>query len=144
MADDLLVSLNAKLYWGTAGATAATELDIVGDVNLKMSKGEATTTFRRSRFKLTKTTLVEASIGFQIPWLESEPAFAAMFDAFVNGTPLAFKILAADDGDYGMDADFEVVKFDEGQPIEGGITADIEIKPTYAGNSPRLPEFLTA
>jgi hypothetical protein len=54
------MSLDAKLYRGEAGQTAATEVNTCKDVSLKIKKGEAKISSRASRWALVKGALKEA------------------------------------------------------------------------------------
>ena len=61
------LGLEAKLFYGAAGATAATEMTNVKDVTLNMETGEADVTTRAAEgWRLTAATLKEASVEFEI------------------------------------------------------------------------------
>ena len=61
------LGLEAKLFFGAAGATAATEMKNVKDVTLNMETGEADVTTRAAEgWRLTAATLKEASVEFEM------------------------------------------------------------------------------
>lgn len=127
-----LIGLDAKLYRGTAGSTAATEVSNVKDLSLRVEKGEADVSTRASVWELIKTTLKKGTVEFQMQNIENCPHVAAIASAFYSDTALSFLILDKASGK-GVDADFEVVSFGREEPLKEGQTIPVTIKPTYTG-----------
>lgn len=129
------MSLDAKLYRGTAGSTATTEVTTCKDVSLKMKKGEAKISSRASRWALVKGALKEAEFDVEFNSDSNDLHLQAMISAFVSDTPLAFKIADKVSGQ-GLDADFEIMEMDDEQKLEEQVTIKFTIKPTYVSRYP--------
>ena len=130
-----LIGLDAKLYRGTAGAPATTEMLNVRNVKLPIEKGEANISRRGSRWELTKATLKKASVDFEMINDDGDADVQAIVTAFFADTPLAFKILDKESG-HGLDADFEITKFERSEDLEDAQVISVSIKPTYVGRWP--------
>ena len=129
------IGLECKLYRGTAGATAATEVKKVGDVTITLDKGEADVTTRDSNgWKQLRGTLKELSAEFNIKHDPTDATYLAFQDSYLNGTQLS---LFFSDGDgNGPEADCEVFSFGEDQPLDGAVVNKVTVKPTDAGRAP--------
>ena len=130
-----LVGLDAKLYRGTAGSTASTEMTNVRDVKWGKKKSLANISRRGSRHHVDKVTRVAHEITFTMINDDADTDLAALRTAFNADTPLAFRILDKTSGK-GLDADFEISVFDEDQPDEGEQTVAVTIVPTYVTRWP--------
>ena len=74
----IVLGLDAKLFRGTAGTQAATEVTNVKDLTLNMETGEADVTTRATRgWKATAATLKEASLEFNILYDPADADFTA-------------------------------------------------------------------
>jgi hypothetical protein len=63
------LGMQAKLYHGTAGASATTELTNVKDVTLNLETGEADISVRASQgWRATVATLKNGSVEFSMLW----------------------------------------------------------------------------
>lgn len=132
----LRIGLDAKLYYGTAGSQATGEITGVNEVTLNLEKGEAAFNSRASAWEIIRAGLKKGSVEFKIPNNTAHSGvIAALADAFVNDTNLAFLILDAAGGN-GLDADFVVLKFNRSEPLEDAQTYDVSIKPTYVSRYP--------
>ena len=129
------VSLDAKLYYGTAGATAATLINTVGDVTVSLKKSETKISSRASRWALTKGALKEADISFEVVDDSTDGSMQAILMAFMSDTPMAFFVKDAIDG-HGLDADFEIIGADRDEKLEDAIKYKFTIKPTYVSRYP--------
>jgi hypothetical protein len=129
------LSLDAKLYRGTAGQTATTEVTTCKDVTLKMKKGEAKISSRASRWALVKGALKEAEFDIEFTSDSADAHLQAMINAFVTDTPLAFLIADKLNG-AGLDADFEIMEMDDEQKLDDGVTIKFSVKPTYLTRYP--------
>lgn len=129
------VSLDAKLYYGSAGNTASTLLKTVGDVTVSLKKSETKISSRASRWALFKGALKEADISFEVVDDSSDGALGALLAAFMSDSPMAFLVKDAVDGS-GLDADFEVLAADRDEKLEDAIKYKFTIKPTYVNRYP--------
>lgn len=134
------LGLDARLYYGPAGTSATTEITNVKDLTLNLEKAEADVTTRANNgWRATVGTLKDASIEFQMVWDSADGGFTAIRQAFLDNTPLDFKILSGADDDpdaEGLLATCEVFAFTRNEALEEAITVDVTIKPTYADNAP--------
>ena len=130
-----LIGLDAKLYRGPAGAPATTEMLNVRNVKTPVEKGEANISRRGSRWELTKATLKKATIDFEMINDDTDADVQAIATAFFADTPLAFKVLDKASG-HGLDADFEIMKFERAEDLEDAQIITVSIKPTYVGRWP--------
>jgi hypothetical protein len=140
-----LIGIDAKLYHGTAGATADQEIGIARDVNLGLEKGEADVTTRSSGgWKSTVGTLKDCTIEFDIKDDPNDAAYQALRDAFLQETEekklLALCCLDSDSGE-GIDADFTITKFSRNEPREEGITYAVTAR---LNTSLRAPVWIPA
>lgn len=138
------LGLECKLFYGTAGSQAATELTkIKGDLNLNIEKGEADATTRDSNgWRITVGTLKEASIDFDLLAEPGDAGFEAIQSAFFAGTPIA--IFVTDGAGSGLDCDASITKFSRNEPFEDVVTYSVSLKPTIvSGSSGRAPQWIT-
>ena len=134
------LGMEAKLFYGVAGATAATELTNVKDVTLNLESGEADVTTRgNAGWRATVGTLKTGSVEFEMIWDSADAGFAAIKDAYFNNTPIALAILDGAGGE-GLDADFSITNFSRKEALEEAITVSVTAKPTY---STRAPAWVT-
>jgi hypothetical protein len=128
----LTLGLEAKLFYGAAGATASTEMTNVKYVTLSM---EADVTTRAAEgWRLTAATLKEASVEFEMVWDTSDGGFAAIKEAYFKAEPLALFVSAGNNN--GIDADFVVTSFSRSEPIEEALTVSVTCKPTLVYRAP--------
>ena len=134
------LGMEAKLYYGAAGATATTELTNVKDVTLNLESGEADVTTRgNSGWRATVGTLKTGSVEFEMIWDSADPGFAAIKDAYFNNEPIALAILDGVGGE-GLDADFSITNFSRKEALEEAITVSVTAKPTYSTRAPAWVE----
>ncbi len=130
-----LIGLDAKLYRGPAGAPATIEMQNVRNVKVPLEKGEANISRRGSRWELSKATRKKASIDFEMINDDADPDVQAIATAFFTDTPLAFKALDKESG-HGLDADFDIMKFERSESDDDAQIISVSIKPTYVGRWP--------
>ncbi|MBK9126279.1 MAG: hypothetical protein IPM13_00545 [Phycisphaerales bacterium] len=71
-----ILGMDAKLYYGTAGAAAATLMGNVRNVTLNLEAGEADVTTRaNSGWRATAPTLRECSVEFEMVWDPDDEGF---------------------------------------------------------------------
>ena len=129
---------DGKLYHGTAGSSATTELTIVRDVTLGLTGKKLDDSSRGSgKWVSTRTGRLETALQIDILDDPDDPGYAALLAAFLDRTAIALKVLTEDGGN-GMDADFAITSFDRKQPLDEietiSITAEVNTAlraPTY-------------
>ena len=156
------LGMNGKMYylgtgsratWGTAnvdgiheGAAPAglTEMGNVRDVTLNLEEGEADVTTRANNgWRATEPTLKEGSVEFEMAYDTADAGFTKILGAWLNRTVIAMAILDADKdtvGTMGLWADFKVISFTKGEPLEEGQTVSVTIKPAYSIVAPEWVE----
>ncbi|MBK9126275.1 MAG: hypothetical protein IPM13_00525 [Phycisphaerales bacterium] len=71
-----ILGMDAKLYYGTAGAAATTLMGNVRNVTLNLEAGEADVTTRaNSGWRATAPTLRECSVEFEMVWDPDDAGF---------------------------------------------------------------------
>jgi hypothetical protein len=134
------LGMEAKLYYGAAGATATTELTNVKDVTLNLESGEADVTTRANAgWRATIGTLKTGSVEFEMIWDSDDAGFTAIKDAYFANTPIALAILDEAGGE-GLDADFSITSFSRKEALEEAITVSVTAKPTYSTRAPAWVE----
>ena len=128
MATDFVLGMNAKLYYGVAGATAATEMGNVKDVTLTLEAGEADVTTRANQgWRATAPTLRECSVEFEMVWNPADAGFTAIKTAFLSAGMVALKILDQAGGQ-GPDGDFSITSFSRNEALEEAVTVSVTAK----------------
>lgn len=138
------IGLEAKLLYGTAGTTGATEADNVKDVSLNLESGSADITTRGARgWRVKVATLKEGTVEFGMNY-DPENAFCALvMQNFLNNTAMAFFV--SDGSGNGLDADFSLTGCSMEQPLEDAISISVTAEPTYiGGENARAPQWKTA
>jgi len=133
--------LEAKLYYkagGVAAEGAWAELTDIKDNTLNLEKGEADVTTRgNSGWKATIGTLKSGSVEFEMVWDPDDEGFAALSDAYFEGTAICLAILdGAKETGTGLVADFAITKFSRKEPLEEAVSVSITAKPTYSATAP--------
>ena len=138
------LGLKAKLYRGTAGTQATTEVKNVKDLTVTLESGEADVTTRAANgWRASVSTLKEASLEFSILYDTADADFTAFQSAYFNNTAISLFVGDGDSGtEYGLDADFSITSFTIDQSLEEAITVNITAKPTQiGGSSNRAPSW---
>jgi hypothetical protein len=125
-----LVGLDAKIYRGTAGSTATTEMSNIRDATLGDTRAEANISRRGSWFHVIKTTRRSIEVNWTMINDDADADVTALRTAYAANTALAFKIVDKASGK-GVDADFQISKFERSEPDETEQTIAVTIKPTY-------------
>ena len=125
---DFVLGMNAKLYHGVAGTTAATEMTNVRDVTLTLEAGEADVTTRANLgWRATAPTLRECSAEFEMVWDPDDAGFTAIKTAFLASDLIALKVLDKAAGQ-GPDGDFAITSFSRAEALEEAITVSVTAK----------------
>lgn len=131
----IVLGLDAKLFRGTAGATAATEVTNVKDLTLNLESGEADVTTRATvGWKASVATLKEASLEFGMLYDTEDADFTAFQTAYFSNTPLA--LFVSDGAGGGLDADWSITAFSMEQNLEEAVTVSVTAKPTASTRAP--------
>ena len=128
MSQEFALGMNAKLYFGTAGTAAATEMSNVRDVTLTLEAGEADVTTRANQgWRATAPTLRECSVEFEMVWDPDDAGFTALKTAFLASSLVALKVLDKTGGQ-GPDGDFSITSFSRNEALEEAITVNVTAK----------------
>ena len=134
-AGDYRIGLDGKFYHGPSGAQATTEADNVRNVNLNLSKRTAEAVRRGKKWVAKKPVVTEATLEFEIYDIEGDAFLAAVKNAFMNDTRIAFYPTDADSGE-GLDADFYVTNFSRNEANEEFIAYSVTAEPTDEERDP--------
>ncbi len=125
---NFVLGMNAKLYYGTAGNPASTEMTNVRNVTLNLEAGEADVTTRANQgWRATAPTLRECSVEFEMIWDPSDAGFAAVKNAYLTNGLVALKVLDKEGGQ-GPDGDFSITSFTRSEELEEAITVSVTAK----------------
>ena len=125
---EFVLGMNAKLYYGAAGSSAATEMGNVKDVTLTLEAGEADVTTRANLgWRATAPTLRECTAEFEMVWDPTDAGFTAIKNAFLTAGLVALKILDQTGGQ-GPDGDFAITSFSRNEALEEAITVSVTAK----------------
>jgi hypothetical protein len=126
-----------KLYYGTAGSQADTELSAASNVQFSIERGTADGTRRASLgWKSTKGTLKALKISFEMPDNDTDAGVAAVVAASLTDEGrLAFWARDHATG-AGPDGDFVITKCDREENLENVIVYKIEAE---ANDDDRVP-----
>ena len=138
---NFILGMDAKLYYGAAVLESAdaslgdwTELDILTDVTLNLTTGEADITTRANNgWKGTAATLKDGSIDFEIVYKADDAGFEKLETAWDTKAEVA---IAAMDGDItvvgkrGLTGNFTVTNFTRTEPLEEAIKYAVTLKPS--------------
>ena len=138
------LGLDCKLFRGTAGTTAATEMKNVKNVTLNLEKAEADITTRAaSGWRVYAGTLKEASIEFEMLYDTEDADFTAILNAFLEGTALS--MFVSDGSGNGLDCDVVITNCGQDQQLEEGVNVNVTARPTVTGGeTSRAPKWTTA
>jgi hypothetical protein len=134
--------IDGKAYYGAAGSTASTELTAASKVSLKISLQEGEFGSRATGWELSDVSLMSAEVEITIKnSLRNATPIAYFFNAMVNKTAIALKILDAATSSRGIDADFICTGSNNDQDNPSPQEWVFTFKPTY---STRYPTTVTA
>jgi hypothetical protein len=134
------LGMDAKAYYGEAGATATTELTNIKDLTLNLETGEADVTTRGNQgWRATIATLKDGSVEFEMIWDSGDAGFTAIKTAYFTNTPISLAILDGENGE-GLDADFSITNFSRNEPLEEALSVSVTAKPTYSTRAPAWVE----
>ncbi len=115
-----MIGLDAKTYYGTAGSSAANELDILREVNTDLNDDDIVSAYRNSQWKSHEAGQTDGTVSLTVQNKTSDPGYQALRNAKMNKELIALKILDEASGE-GLDADFAVLTMGRPEPIDGVI-----------------------
>lgn len=122
----------AKLFGGTAGTTANTEITHAKDVKVSVDIDIVDATDRSTGgWKDNLPALKDATLSFTLVYDSADTNYSTIRSNAMSGTPYAFKPSNGNGG--GLDADWTISKFEEDQSNGEAISAEVEAVP-YCGN----------
>jgi len=139
MSTNFVLGMDAKLYIGDPGSTAATEMSNVRDVTLNLEVASADVTTRGDGgWRVNVPTLRDASLTFQMVWDPEDANFVKVRNAYLPGTDtdaVAFLVLDKEGGQ-GFDADFMIESFTRNEELENAVMADVTARPARSTRAP--------
>lgn len=138
----VVLGLNCKLFRGTAGTQANTEMTNVKDVSCSLETGEADITTRAAEgWRVSAATLKEATIEWGMLYDTDDGDLDAISDAFFTNTPIA--LFVTDGHGSGLDCDAMITQFNVEQNLEEGVNVSVTAKPTnIGGENGRAPAWV--
>jgi len=126
--------LDGKVYrnTGTWAAPTYVEITFVQDVDITIDRDEMESDDRGTDFTGFMYGNKKAGVELNLSYLNDDPAYALLRDAFLNGTLIELAIM---DGDIttseneGLHAEFEVASFGRPEPKDGEMMTKITVKP---------------
>lgn len=136
----------SRAAWPATGIpTDLEKLANVRDVNQPLERSEHDASDRDGDVEQIMTGLLKVPTEFQILGNPSNAELAILEDAFFTGEPVAVAVCDGDPqatGTKGLYGDFEVLRFAQGAPVEGGWLVDVTLK--LSALSDDDPERFTA
>jgi hypothetical protein len=146
------LSTGTRATWGNAvsgihtGAAPGNlvAIDAVRDLTMNVEKGEADVSTRGNNgWKANLGTLKDASVEINTIWDKDDAGLQALLAAFLENENIALAALdglSNTNGTQGFWADFQVMSFNKGEPLEEGQTVDITVKPALTNVAPEWVE----
>lgn len=134
----ILMSFNAKLYRGTAGAVASTEVTTVGDAALNIDANEATIADRSSIFEFTEIAQRKVEVTCKINADDADAHLAAFNTSYETAAPnnkISLKVLDKASGK-GVSGDFIVTSRKRSEGLKEQVIYDFTFKPCKSAANP--------
>lgn len=111
-----------------------TEINRARSVTTGLSKGQADTSRRQSKYRLQRGALRELTLSFEYVYKNggTDTLYDALLDSWINGTPLDLLVLDDEvtvDGATGWRAYYEVFSFERTEELEGAVIHSAELMP---------------
>lgn len=124
-----VLGFQAKLFRGTAGTTAATEMKNVKDLTPNMETNQIDVTTRATDgWRMWASGLKDASLELQAQYDPNDADWLFLHNAFMSNTPIA--LFVSDGLGNGIDCDWIVTAESDPQPLEEAIVSNYTLKPT--------------
>lgn len=130
-----MMGLDAKLYYGTAGSTAATELTITREVDIQVAGDEINQSTRATGWKQYAAGQKDLTISLTVLNDISDAGYIALRNAWLNRTNLAIYAKDKATGE-GPDLDCCVTSLGRPEPLEGEIVVTFTLKPARTNRAP--------
>ncbi len=147
MAQDLSVTVPGKdcLVYRSSGASFGSPTWVVipniQDLTRSDSRAEANVTGKGDDIGTIDVAYRNIEVTFKIVAVRADSGFAALVAAYAARSPIQLLVLngpVATVGAKGINADWHITKFDEGQPLDGALTYDVAMKPAKTANAPAV------
>jgi hypothetical protein len=133
------IGINCKAYINTAttdtwDTPTWTELILVQDVQLELTKNTTEVTIRGALWDLFMGTTKAAAITIGMLYDTGDANFKKFRDAFLNNTQLDLALMDGDitvEGSQGLRAIFDVTKFSAPQPLKEALKTEFDVALTY-------------
>jgi hypothetical protein len=121
----IILGMDCKLYLGTAGTKATTEMQDVKNVTLNLDKGEADVTTRGNNgWRTYVGTLKEASLEFDLLYnSESTSEYKTLLNAYLDGGKVS--MFVGESATDGLDADWVITGFNKTQDLEDASAVSV-------------------
>jgi hypothetical protein len=120
------LGLNAKLMRGATGATGTTLVKNIKDLAVSLTKATADATTRAAEgWEVFLATLKSASLTFNMLYDPEDSDFVVFLNAFLGNEGLS--LFVTDGEGSGIDADWDVSKFDWNQALREGQEFSVEL-----------------
>lgn len=124
------IGLDAKLYRGTAGGAATTEVTTARDLSAPDERAKADATTRGDSLETIVTGMRKFTLGWDMPVDDADTHYAAFRDAYNADTAIALRIRSNTTGK-GYEMDFKITKFAEKYTMKDLSAVDVEAEPFY-------------
>ena len=126
---------------GAYGTPVWDAVDLIQDtLELNLQKDEADVTTRAGNgWKQRMGTLKDGTVQFQMLWESADADFAAFRDAWLNDTLIDLAVMDQDitvSDAQGLRAEMDVLNFSRSEPLNGALTASINMAPGAGTNAP--------
>ncbi len=153
----LKIGVNGKLYYLSSGSRATWNASIVAgchvgappsnlaevalakDIKYAQDGEKADVTTRLSKYKATKKTLIGISIDIPMEYDPTNAAFLALQTAFLTDVTIPLAVLDGDKGtagNFGLWADFEVVKMEKDEALADSQKVTFTVEPGWSSVPP--------
>jgi len=126
------MGLDAQLFWGAAGSTAATLTTNVIDLTQEIDTTEAELNSRGSIVEQAGPATIKLKLSWNSNWDPQDAFIQALLAAITGRTPIALRTKDYSAGK-GVDGDFIVTKGSKKEPLKEGQKVDLEATPTPLG-----------
>jgi len=120
---------------GVSGSAGYSELTLVGDADLSMSRQSDFRPRRGTEWKTSMMGQIEAEISAEITWDDADTVIAAIEAAFIAGTHVGLKFLDNASGT-GLTLDVIPTQWNHSQPEQGVQTVSAVFTPHYEDTDP--------
>lgn len=137
----MIIGAECKAYHNTGSYATPTwdEITAIVNVRLNISVGEADGSNRSSLWKITKPTLIDASVEFDIIWDNADADVTAIRGAVIGRSLLDLAIMdgaIATTGNQGLRAEMHLYGMNRDEQLENVVQTSHTAKPGSMANAP--------